>query len=229
MNRLTKCVLVVPVILTAAACSNVKKMSDIDRSRLQTICVTSPDEITYPDEAFFMSHGQGWAMGVGVGIGGAIGGAIAAGASGEKKVEKELITEYLLNTPNSFSEELVVSLQKNMESVSTYRFSCDEPFDAKLSIDVVNYGISYVPFTKSYRPTLTLKSELIDSDGNALWKNKIAEYATSDIAEKRRRDLIFSRPDLMLGDFVTVANSIISRFALHFSGVYEEQRTYRPR
>lgn len=210
-------------IVVLSACTNVKKMSDESRSELKSICMFESEEIIYPEKAFFMSHGQGWAMGIGAGLGGAIGGVIVGAASGGQKTETELITEFLNSEPNTFSSELVDIFSSKIESNTSFDLSCNDGFGAKMSLNVKQYGIAYVPFTKSYRPLLTLYAEIVDRVGTVLWKNQIALTSHSTIVDKRRRDEWFNKEEsskIMKQKFSKLAESILERFTLHLSGDY---------
>jgi len=223
MNRIFRYLSFLISILILSACANTKRLSEGSRSSLKTICMANPIEVIFPKSAFFMSHGQGWAMSVGAGLGGAVGGVIIGAASSGKRTERQLINDYLRSEPLPFSVELVNIFSDKIQSKTRFALSCDDGYDAKVSIHIKEYGITYVPFTKSYRPILTLYAEIVDSSGKVLWKNLLAEYANSAIVEIRRRDDWFNKEDsqaTMKEGFSKLTESILDRFASHLSGDY---------
>lgn len=216
MSKQMKALTLTLVLVFVTGCTSTR-LSEENRQSIETIELPNASEIVFKKEPRLFTQGQGFAMGLGAGIGGALG-AVIAGSINTKKTGPELIKEYLFSEPKPYSSTIVEILANHISNESNFKLSHDGVADAKITLTVGDYGLSYVPFTKSYRPYATLTGEIIDETGKSIWKYQGSLTSHSDITEKHRKNEFFESPELMRKSFLDISGFILRNMALHLSG-----------
>ncbi|MCU7843524.1 MAG: hypothetical protein KZQ93_06755 [Candidatus Thiodiazotropha sp. (ex Monitilora ramsayi)] len=192
-------------------------LSKTNRNKITRINLPSPSEVIYQQEPEFRSHGQAISMAFGAAIGGAIG-AVLISDTRANKTEAQLIKEYLEAEPNPFSKTLTESLSSKIEDTTNFNVTSSQESDAKLSLIVLEYGIFPVPYRKSYRPTIKLKSELTDKTGAIVWEYEEKIYSDHEITAKHYAKDLFNNIEIMKKGFGEISDFILTNMALHLAG-----------
>lgn len=220
MNKVFKVFLVMGLTLFVMACSNFKTLSKTDRKSISRICLMGENEVEYPENVIFLSHAEGFKMGIAGGLGGAAGVAMyIASANPASQTEEHLIQDYLQSGPNTLSNKLIEGLSRKIAKNTSFVLDCSEQKDADLKFTILTYGISYVPLSLAYRPFLAIEGKLFSvKNKEVLWKYRKYVYADMAVAEKHRKEKLFSDKDLMKQEFAVVGEHIFEGMTSHLSG-----------
>ncbi len=211
-----------------AACTNTRSLPQEKREQINTISIPKPGEVVFPQEAFFYSHGQGLAMGFGAALGGVVGAVVAGSDYGEKS-EEQMIERLLAEGPTPFSNSLVDILRLQILKNTHFKVVDGDRSDAEFRLKVVQYGLSYVPFSKSYKPILILEAELIMGDlEEVMWRKKVAVYSTSKLGIKRHLKDWLGSSQYMKEGMLFVADNILEEMTLHMVGKKPSNTTSEP-
>lgn len=214
--RIHVILLVLLISFVSSGCVN-SGLSKEDRARIKYIELPKPENILFEKKPRFFSHADGWAMGFGVAIGGGIGAAVTAGGDNRGE-EEQLIVDYMLAEPNSISEMLVKSLEQAVRKNTVFEVADGVNRNAYIKLVVENYGIDYVPNSKSYRPSIELTIEMFDETGNSIWRYSEPIQSIHKVTEKLHKEIIFESPETMKNSFEEIIQYLMDRATLHLSG-----------
>lgn len=164
--------LVAVLVLTSCAPMS---LSPQDRRGLQRVSI-APIEL--PDRPFVLSPGSG----VGLLIAGPIGFALANGTSDLPTAYKAMLAEKGIDIAGGIRAEFQEQFsRKRIEVVAE-----DGDADARLSIEVMKYGLTGELFDNNRFPQLVANLKLVNRKGEVIWRQTIAAHISQAVAKQVR-------------------------------------------